>query len=108
MVQAIVLSTTAATRDEAEVIAEALLSRRLAACVQLIPIASRYVWKGEIARDDEILLLIKTRAVLFDEAAEVIRAVHSYETPEIISTLVEAGSPDYLAWLAESTEITRG
>ena len=103
MTGAIVVSTTAGSMDEAETIAQALLERRLAACVQLAPIASRYLWEGETAREDEILLLIKTRAALFDEVAAAIRAAHSYETPEIIATSVSAGSHDYLKWLAEST-----
>jgi periplasmic divalent cation tolerance protein len=100
---AIVVSTTAGSTDQAETIAQALLDRRLAACVQLTPIASRYLWQGEIVRDDEILLLIKTRTDLFDEVAAAIRAAHSYETPEIIATSVIAGSDDYLKWLAAST-----
>lgn len=104
MVEAVVVSTTAGGREEAEAIAAALLERRLAACVQMAPVASRYVWKGEIARDDEILLLIKTRAALFEAVAQVIRSVHSYETPEIVATPVTAGSADYLQWLAASTE----
>jgi uncharacterized protein involved in tolerance to divalent cations len=100
---AIVVSTTAGSMGEAEPIAQALLDRGLAACVQMTPIASRYVWKGEIARENEILLLIKTRSALFDQVAAAIRAAHSYETPEIIATSVSAGSDDYLKWLAAST-----
>ena len=103
MTGAIVVSTTAGSMAEAETIAQALLDRRLAACVQMAPIASCYVWKGEVAREDEILLLVKTRAALFDEVAAAIRAAHSYETPEIIATSVSAGSDDYLKWLAAST-----
>jgi uncharacterized protein involved in tolerance to divalent cations len=103
VVQAIVVSTTAGSQGDAERIAEALLARHLAACVQMLPIASRYRWKDELVRDDEILLLIKTRATLFEEVAAEIRAVHSYETPEIISTLVDRASPDYLSWLADNT-----
>jgi periplasmic divalent cation tolerance protein len=103
MTGAIVVSTTAGSMDQAEAIAQVLLDGQLAACVQLTPIASRYLWQGQVVRADEILLLIKTRAGLFDEVAAAIRAAHSYETPEIIATSVSAGSDDYLKWLAAGT-----
>ena len=103
MTEAIIVSTTAGSNEQAEAIAQALLDQRLAACVQMTPIASRYRWQGEIVRDDEVLLLIKTRAVLFDEVAATIRAAHAYETPEIIATSVVEGSRDYLLWLEAST-----
>ena len=99
----IVVQTTTATAAEAETIAQALLVDRLAACVQITAIRSRYVWKGEIQREDEQLLLIKTQSGLFEAVRERIRSLHSYETPEIIATPLSAGDPDYLAWLAEST-----
>ena len=101
-----VILTTAGSEAEAEAIAEALLSERLAACVQLSPIKSRYVWKGELARDDEILLLIKTRTVLFEPVRARIRALHSYETPEIVMLPATAVDAEYLAWIgAETGEI---
>ena len=103
MTGAIVVSTTAGSMDQAEAIAQVLLDAQLAACVQLTPIASRYLWQGQVVRADEILLLIKTRAALFDQIVAAIRAAHSYETPEIIATSVSAGSDDYLKWLAAST-----
>jgi periplasmic divalent cation tolerance protein len=103
MTGAIVVSTTAGSMDHAEAIAEVLLDERLAACVQLTPINSRYLWQGEVVRADEILLLIKTRAELFDQVAAAIREAHTYETPEIIATSVVAGDGDYLRWLAAST-----
>ncbi|MDB5454090.1 MAG: divalent-cation tolerance protein CutA [Caulobacteraceae bacterium] len=103
MTGAIVVSTTAGSAKEAEAIADVLLEQRLAACVQMIPIESRYAWQGEVARASEVLLLVKTQAPLFDKVAAAIRAVHSYETPEIIATTVSAGSADYLRWIADST-----
>ena len=106
MTGAIVVQTTTTTADAAERLAEALVAERLAACVQIAPIRSRYVWKGEVQREDEQLLLIKTRETLFEAVRARIRALHGYETPEIIATPVTAGDPDYLAWLAEVT--TRG
>jgi uncharacterized protein involved in tolerance to divalent cations len=101
-----VILTTTASEAEAETIAEALLAERLAACVQLMPIRSRYVWKGELARDDEILLLIKTRTVLFEPVRARIRALHSYETPEIVMLPASGVDAEYLAWIgAETGEI---
>jgi periplasmic divalent cation tolerance protein len=108
LIKAIVISTTAASADDAEAIADALLKGRLAACVQFVPIESRYAWQGEIARAREVLLLIKTRAGFFDRVAAAIRAVHGYETPEIIATPVSDVSADYLAWIADSTGDTIG
>jgi periplasmic divalent cation tolerance protein len=103
MIDACTIFTTAGSETEAEDIAGALLSEQLAACVQMTPITSRYVWKGELAREQEVLLLIKTRAELFERVRARIRALHSYETPEVLMAPVTAGDADYLAWLAEST-----
>ncbi len=99
----IAVQTTTASPEEAERITEALLAENLAACVQIAPIRSRYVWKGAIERADEQLMLIKTRADLFEAVRARIRALHSYETPEIVATPIVAGDPDYLAWIAAST-----
>jgi periplasmic divalent cation tolerance protein len=104
MIQAIVVQTTTSSESEAEAIAELLLARRLAACVQIAPIRSRYVWKGEIACEEELLLAIKTRAEMFDAVCEAIRTRHSYETPEILGIAVVAADPAYLAWLADATD----
>lgn len=103
MTEACVIQCAAGSEAEAEAIAEALLSERLAACVQITPIRSRYVWKGEVARDDEWLLAIKTRRALFAAVQARIRALHSYEIPEILALPVTEADADYLAWLAEST-----
>jgi periplasmic divalent cation tolerance protein len=103
MTGAIVVQTTTASPEDAERLAEALLAERLAACVQIAPIRSRYAWKGEIQRDDEQLLLIKTRAELFEAVRARIRDLHAYKTPEVIAVPVVDGDADYLAWLAEVT-----
>jgi len=101
---AIVVQTTTATPEAAERLAEALVGEGLAACVQIAPIRSRYVWKGAVQREDEQLLLIKTREALFEAVHARIRALHAYETPEIIATSVAAGDADYLTWLAAATD----
>ena len=91
--------TTTATEDEAEAIAEAMLADGLAACVQITAVRSRYIWQGQVRREPEQLLLIKTRAELFEIVRGKIRAIHSYDTPEIVALPISAGDADYLSWL---------
>ena len=95
--------TTTADDAEAEAIAEALLADELAACVQIMPIRSRYLWKGQVQREPEQLLLIKTRADLFEIVRARIRTLHSYETPEIVALPIAAGDADYLGWVGGVT-----
>ncbi len=103
MTSFITIHVTTASPEEAEAIADALVAEGLAACVQIMPIRSRYVWKGAVERADELLLLIKTRAALFEAVRTRVRALHSYETPEIVAQAIVDGDPDYLAWIAAST-----
>ena len=96
----IVVLMTAANREEADRIAEMLVSTRLAGCVQILPeIQSIYRWHGEVARESEVLLLAKTTRGRFDELDRAVREVHSYETPEIVAVPVNAISQSYLKWL---------
>lgn len=96
----IVVLLTAPNGEEAARIAEALVGARLAACVQILPeIRSVYRWKGEIARESEVLLLAKTTHGKFSELEQAVRSIHSYETPEIIALQVSAVSDPYLKWL---------
>ena len=96
----IVVLMTAANREEANQIAELLVSARLAACVQILPeIESVYRWQGEVKREKEILLLAKTTRARFEELESKVRALHSYETPEIIAVSVADSSAPYLGWL---------
>jgi uncharacterized protein involved in tolerance to divalent cations len=97
--------TTTSTEAEAEGIAEALLADELCACVQITGIRSRYIWKGAVQREEEQLLLIKTRAELFELVRGKIRAMHSYDTPEIVALPVAAGDVDYLSWMGGVTRI---
>ena len=98
----VVLSTVGRAED-AERIARALVERRLAACVNVVPgLVSIYRWKGNVEKDDERLLVIKTRRERFAALREALMELHPYELPELLALPVEAGSPDYLAWLDES------
>jgi periplasmic divalent cation tolerance protein len=101
MAEYIQVLTTAGSEEEAERIAEALLGRRLAACVQVLgPIVSRYRWQGKLERASEWQCLAKTEAALYGEVEAAIRAVHSYEEPEILAIPVLAGSKGYLDWVS--------
>lgn len=93
---------TAGSADEARRIAQALVERKLAACVNMVPgVTSIYRWKGQVEEAAEWLLLIKTTETLFPRVREAIRELHSYELPECISISVEDGLPEYLSWIGE-------
>ena len=96
---AVLVLSTAATRDEAARIAQALVAERLAACIQLSPIESWYRWQGKVEQAAETRLHIKTMAHLADAVIERLTALHSYDVPEAIVIAAEGGSPDYLAWI---------
>ena len=77
-------------------IANTLVSKQLAACVNIVPgLTSIYTWKDELCNDQELLLIIKTKNNLFANVEEVIKKIHPYEVPEIISLPVISGSYDY-------------
>ena len=101
----VIMMTTVVSEESAERIASALVTERLAACVQRLDIRSTYLWKGELQREPEILLLIKTRA---DRQAEVearIRTLHEYEVPEVISAPITFGGAAYLKWIDDCTKV---
>jgi len=100
---AIIVFMTAANGEEAARLADLLVGANLAACVQIMPeIESVYRWQGKIERQSEVLLLAKTSRTKFPELEKEVRALHSYETPEIIAVPIVEGSPAYLKWLAET------
>ena len=101
--EAVLVFMTAANGEEAARLADMLVAAHLAACVQILPeMESVYRWQGKVERQAEILLIAKTTLARFDELEREVRALHSYETPEIIAIPVSAGSGPYLKWLAES------
>jgi periplasmic divalent cation tolerance protein len=105
MADYIQVSTAAGSREEADLIAKALIERRLAGCVQIIgPVQSIYRWQGQVEQAAEWLCLIKTTRTQYGDVEAAIRELHSYECPEVIATPIEAGSEAYLAWLAEQTQ----
>jgi len=95
---------TAPNRDEARLLAETLVTGRLAACVQILPeIESIYRWQGKIERQPEVLLIGKTTRRKFSELEAEVRRIHSYETPEIVAVSIAEASSPYLDWLIKST-----
>lgn len=100
-----VVFTTAGDSTEAEKIARALVDRRLAACVNILPqVRSIYRWQSNVEDAAEILLVIKTTAAQFPAVCGAIRELHSYDVPECIALPITDGSPDYLKWLTESVQ----
>ncbi len=100
MTEFISVNTTTATKLEAQEIAEALVTHRLAACAQVSgPIESVYRWQGDVEHAAEWFCTAKTHKSLFHEVEARIRSLHSYECPEITALPIAGGSADYLAWL---------
>jgi periplasmic divalent cation tolerance protein len=98
----VLVLSTVGKREDAEKIADALVGERLAACVNVVPgLLSVYRWKGAVEREDEVLLLIKTRAERVEEMGARLRALHPYELPEMIVLPIAGGHGPYLDWIAD-------
>jgi len=103
MTQACIVLTTAGSQDEARKIAHALVERKLAACVNIIPqIESIYHWQGKVESATEWLLVVKTQSSAFAQVRDAIRELHSYELPECLLLEISDGSTDYLSWIADN------
>lgn len=98
-----VVLTTTSTESHADELAKKIVGEKLAACVQVQPIKSFYMWKGESCLSHEYLLFIKTRTALYEALEIFIRKNHSYETPEVIQLPITAGFSGYLHWIDEVT-----
>ncbi|MBX5454707.1 MAG: divalent-cation tolerance protein CutA [Acidobacteriia bacterium] len=92
--------TTCASQEEAERLAEGVITRKLAGCVQILPATSVYEWKGEICKDKEYLLLIKGTQDALPELKAYLLSEHTYELPEIVTLEITGGHERYLAWLS--------
>lgn len=93
----VVLVTTSSVK-EAEQIAQTLLEKRLAACINIVPyVHSRFRWKRKIERCDEALMIIKSKSELFDKLVESVKTIHSYQFPEILAVPIQRGVTEYLA-----------
>lgn len=105
----IVVLTNLPDRAAALKLAQELVAKRLAACVNVLPeCASVYRWEGRIKSATEVPVLIKTRAQRYDEVESAIRQLHPYELPEIVAVPVVRGLDEYLEWVAGETTISIG
>lgn len=105
MERAVLVYTTWPSLVEAEKAGRAILERRLAACVNILPgMISHYWWEGKIERAEEAVMIFKTRASLGEAVGAAVKGVHPYTTPSIMVLPVEAADPDYQKWILTETE----
>jgi periplasmic divalent cation tolerance protein len=105
MTDIIFLYITVSNRAEADKIAHALVDEKLAACVNIIPgMTSVYRWQGKREEAQEIVLVVKTRAELFDKCAARVKGLHSASCPCIVALPLAAGTLDFLDWIRKSTQ----
>ena len=99
-----VICVTCANKKEAHRIAERLVSRRLAACVNILSdVGSIYWWEGRVERSREVMLLNNSQAKRFNAVCKEVKKNHSYTCPEVISIPILQGSKPYLDWIRENT-----
>ncbi len=102
----IVVFITTATRKEAEKIGRLMVEKKLAACANILPsVTSFFSWEGKVCREEETLILLKSRAALFEKLSHSVKQHHSYDVPEIIALPISAGSADYLKWVRDNTSL---
>jgi periplasmic divalent cation tolerance protein len=102
--RAVLVYTTYPSLVEAERIGKAVLEKRLAACVNILPgMISHYWWEGAIERGEEVVMIIKTRASQAEEVRAAVKEMHSYTVPAILVLPIEGGEPAYLDWLMRET-----
>ena len=105
MERAILVYTTYPSIVEAETAGRALVERRLCACVNILPgMISHYRWQGAVERAEEVVMIVKTRASLFERVRAAVKQMHSYATPAILVIPVESIDSAYLEWLLTETE----
>lgn len=96
---------TTSSMEEAEIIGRNLVSRKLAACVNIVGnMKSIYQWEGKIESGDEVILIAKTKNALVDEITESVKALHSYKCPCIVSFQIENGNNEFLNWIRNETK----
>ena len=101
----IVIFCTVPSKDVGNKIGSALVDKKVAACVNIVPgLTSIYEWKGKVCNDEECLLIVKSRKALFERIKKEILQLHPYELPEVISLQITDGLEPYLGWIAENTK----
>lgn len=104
--QYLVIINTCPDKETATRVANALIHKRLAACVNILPgLTSVYHWRGQIETGEEFLLLIKTTQAAYGDVQAAIREIHPYELPEIVAVPIVAGLDAYLSWIGGNVEI---
>lgn len=104
----LVVIVTASNQEDANKIAETVISSRHAACATTVPVVhSLYWWEGKMVRDQESMVIFKTTTDKYETLQETIKAVHSYKVPEIIAVPVSIGLPQYLEWVRTETTMNR-
>ena len=99
----IVVLVTAKDKKEAEKIARGLLEAKLIACANIVGgLQSLFWWQGKIDSSKEVLLILKTKKILFKKVLNQVKSLHSYQTPEIIALPIVHGSEDYLSWMKKA------
>jgi periplasmic divalent cation tolerance protein len=105
MERAVLVYTTWPSIVEAEKAGRAIVEKRLAACVNILPaMISHYWWQGKIERAEETVMLVKTRASLADAVRQEVKALHSYAVPAIMVLPVESVDTDYYRWILEEAK----
>lgn len=105
MERAVFVYTTYPSLVEAEKSGRAIVEKRLAACVNILPaMISHYWWEGKVERGEEVVMIFKTRASLADKVRDAVKATHNYTTPAILVLPVESVEKNYLGWLMAETK----
>ena len=98
--------TTCPDAAAARAMADTLVNRQLAACVNILPaVESVYRWKGQVEHDTETLLIIKTHTDCYPALQQAIQEIHPYELPEIVMVSIDRGLPEYLRWIDHSLDV---
>jgi periplasmic divalent cation tolerance protein len=100
----VVIMATTPGRELADTIARALVEEQRVACVNIIDkITSIFRWKGKVEEEAECLLIMKTRMERVEDVIQRVKALHTYDVPEIIALPIVDGNPSYLKWIDEVT-----
>lgn len=101
----ILVLITVPDKETADLIASALVEKRLAACVNIVPgLTSVYRWEGKVNKDAELLLIVKTVQDSFESLKKTVKELHPHDLPEIIAVKISDGSKEYLEWITKEME----